>query len=344
MVASSTDVLRALRCRCTVDTLVVVSNLNRDTAWSALGNATAGAVDIESCRAMGISNDRLKWLLGSGRWQSPLPRVYVVFSGPLPILTMQYAALLYAGAGSTLSHESAGRYWRLCLEPPTIHLTLPYPRKVADQPGLVIHRSRTLTDDDVHPSFRPRRTLVERTVLDLLTDKKSADAALGLVADSFRHRLSSPDRLRAALQPRPKTRWRNVILDALPDLSAGAQSPLEVRDAKLRRQHGLPAGCRQASRLADGTEFLDVLIERWRLHVELDGRLGHDRAREAWRDMKRDNRSELQQLRHLRYGWADMVDRPCEVAIEQAVILRQQGWTGAYKRCPSCPPHLPPGL
>jgi hypothetical protein len=96
--------------------------------------------------------------------------------------------------------------------------------------------------------------------------------------------------------------------------------------------------------LADGTEYLDVLIAEWRLHIELDGRLGHDRAREIWRDIKRDNRSEMARLRHLRYGWADMVDRGCEAAIEQAVVLRQQGWPGAFKRCPQCPNALPAEL
>lgn len=181
-------------------------------------------------------------------------------------------------------------------------------------------------------------------MLDLLADKLTADAALGLIADSFRDRLSTPEALYAALIARPKTRWRRVVLDALPDLRDGAQSPLEVRDARLRRRHGLPSGQRQTGRMADGTEHLDVVIEEQRLHIELDGRLGHDRAREQWRDMRRDNRSEVAGLRHLRYGWADMVDRPCEVAIEQARILRQQGWTGAFKRCSTCPSPLPPGL
>lgn len=96
-------------------------------------------------------------------------------------------------------------------------------------------------------------------------------------------------------------------------------------------------GVRQSKRLANGVEYLDVLIEDFRLHVELDGRLGHDRARETWRDMRRDNQSERLRLRHLRYGWADMIDRPCEVAVEQAVILRQQGWRGTFTRCRSCP-------
>jgi hypothetical protein len=79
------------------------------------------------------------------------------------------------------------------------------------------------------------------------------------------------------------------------------------------------------------------LVEEYRLHVELDGRLGHDRAAEVWRDYRRDNRSEVLRLRHLRYGWADMIDRECQVAAEQAEILRQQGWTGRFRPCPKCP-------
>jgi hypothetical protein len=103
-------------------------------------------------------------------------------------------------------------------------------------------------------------------------------------------------------------------------------------------------GRRQAKRVAGGAEFLDVLIEEFGVHVELDGRLGHNRATEKWRDMRRDNRSELARLRHLRYGWGDVVDRPCDVAIKQAEVLRQQGWTGTFKRCAVCPRELPHGL
>jgi hypothetical protein len=232
----------------------------------------------------------------------------------------------------------------LCPEPATVHLTVPYHRQVDEQPRLTIHRSRTLSDVDIHPVFRPTRTRIERTVLDLLADRTTANAALGLVADSIRGGLSSPDALRAALALRPMTRWRRVVLDALPDLRAGAQSVLEVREATLRRRHGLPAGERQVRRLTGGAEYLDVLVAEFGLHVEVDGRLGHDRAREVWRDMQRDNRSEMRGLRHLRYGWADIVDRPCEVAIEQGQVLRQQGWTGRFIRCPRCPHGLPTAL
>ena len=315
-----------------------MAHRSRALSQGSLGDATAGAVHLEECHAVGLSDRQLHWLVASGRWQSPYRRVYVVFSGPIPLLTMQYAALLYAGAGAGLSHESSGRCWRLCLEPPDIHLTVPYLRVVDEQPGLIVHRSRTLVPEDIHPAFSPPRTRVERTVLDLLAGRTTADAALGLVADSLRAPQCTPDSLRAALQLRPRTRWRKVVLEALPDLRAGAQSPLELHDAGLRRSHGLPAGSRQARRLADGTEYLDVLIEEWNQHIELDGRLGHDRARELWRDMKRDNRSEVANLRHLRYGWADLIDRPCDVAREQALVLRQQGWTGRLRPCPACRP------
>jgi hypothetical protein len=308
-----------------------------------LGTATAGAVSVAECHAAGLNDRQLHWLVESGRWQTPFPRVYIGFSGPIPALTLQNAALLYAGAGSTMSYESAGHCWRLCRNPGLIHLTVSYTRQVDEQPGLVIHRSRTLSEADVHPVFTPRRTRIERTVLDLLASCETAGAALSLVADACRDRMSSPDALRSALVHRPKTRWRKVVLEALPDIRAGAQSALEVRDAQLRRRHGLPPGRRQLKRLAGGAEFLDVLIEEFGLHVELDGRLGHDRAREIWRDMRRDNRSELQRLRHLRYGWGDMIDRSCDVAIQQGVVLRQQGWAGTFRRCPDCPP-LPPGL
>lgn len=315
-------------------------NPKRDPRLLGIGIQAAGAVHIHSCREAGLDDERVRWLVESGRWRALWPRVYVTFSGPIPLLTLQHAAVLYAGKGSALSHQSAAALWNLRPAPPQIHVTVPYDRQVDAQVGLVLHRSRTLSKSDIHPAAAPRRTRVERTVLDLLGDCRSADAALALVADSVRRRLTAPDRLRSALIERPRTRWRKLVLEALPDVAAGAQSPLELRDAAMRRRHGLPRGRRQVRRVADGAEYLDIVIAEFGLHVELDGRLGHDRAREVWRDMRRDNRSEVSGLRHLRYGWADLVDRPCEVAREQARVLSQQGWPGPFRVCPSCPAGL----
>jgi hypothetical protein len=310
----------------------------RDVDLVTLAAATSGAVLAADLLTAGVNRRRLRYLLDAGVWQSPFPRVVVLFSGPLMATTAQHAALLYAGAGATLSHETAGSLWRLCRPSAFVHVTVPYSRSVRAQAGLVVHRSRSLVGEDVHPALSPRRTRIERTVIDLLAHRPTADAALSLVADALRDRATTPDRLRDAMYRSTKAPWRDVVLSALPDLSDGAQSVLEIKDATMRRRHGLPSGVRQFGRRANGVEYLDVVIEEFRVHIELDGRLGHDRANEIWRDMRRDNRSEVEGLRHLRYGWGDMVHRPCEVAREQAGVLHQQGWTGRFVRCRNCPP------
>jgi hypothetical protein len=306
-------------------------------AGPMLGDDTAGAVSLAMARTDGLTDRHVYWLVKSGRWQHLLPRVFATYSGPVRPVTWQYAALLFAGHGAALSHWSAGAAWRLCSAPREVHVTVPHARKIHHQPGVVIHRSRLVTESEVHPVLNPRRTRIERTVMDLLGQQVTADRALAVVADAVRGGSTTAQRLRETLEAKPRTRWRKIVLDALPDVQAGALSVLELRDASIRRTHNLPTGRRQARRQGDGAEYLDVLIEEFRLHVELDGRLGHDGAMDVWRDMHRDNRSERAGLRHLRYGWADLVGRPCEVAAEQAEILRQQGWTGVFRRCPRCP-------
>lgn len=318
----------------------VVLNPERDAGLLTLGADTAGAVHLDQCRAAGMSDRKVHQLVNSGRWQSPFPRVFVTFSGPIPPVTLHHAALMYAGDGAALSHETAGWLWRLCKRPLDIHLTIPYGRRVNRQPGLAIHRSRSLSEADVHPALSPRRNRIERTVIDLLAHARNGEAALSLVSDSIRGRRTTPARLREALDGQPHTRWRGEVIMALPDISAGAHSLLEIKDTQMRRSHGLPTGQRQFTRDGNGAEHLDVLIEEYRLHVELDGRLGHDRAVETWRDHRRDNRSVVGRLLPLRYGWADMIDRGCEVAAEQAEVLRRQGWPGELRRCKRCPPEV----
>ena len=309
--------------------------------------ARTGLPDVlqyDECQAAGISRRQLQRLLKTRRWQSPFPRVYVTFSGPVPRRTMLEAALAYAGPAAALSHETAAALHGFGPWPAVITVSVPYERCVRRQPGLRIHRSRTLSATVVHPTLVPRRTRAERTVLDCLDRQGSALDALALVANAVQKGRTTAVRLRAALLASPKTRWRRMVLDALPDVGAGAHSVLELHDARIRRRHGLPAGRRQVRRFRDGTEQLDLYLEKYGVHVEFDGRLGHDEARDRWRDMDRDNASELARLRHLRYGWADVFGRPCAVAIQQAVVLRQQGWAGRFRRCRECPRKLPPGL
>jgi hypothetical protein len=102
-----------------------VINPRRHPTLTTLGEDTAGAISLRQCRDAGLSDAQLRWLAESGRWQSPFPRVYITFSGPLPRLTLEQAALSYAGDGAALSHETAGAYSRLCREASSVHVSVP---------------------------------------------------------------------------------------------------------------------------------------------------------------------------------------------------------------------------
>jgi hypothetical protein len=78
-----------------------------------------------------------------------------------------------------------------------------------------------------------------------------------------------------------------------------------------------------------------VGYDGYTLLVELDGRLGHEGAG-RFRDLRRDNDFALRSLITLRYGWWDVVERPCEVAWQVATVLRSRGWEGVPTRCHRC--------
>lgn len=118
-------------------------------------------------------------------------------------------------------------------------------------------------------------------------------------------------------------------------LDGGVESPLELRFLRdVERRHGLPRGQRQQS-LVERTR-VDVHYDEYRLIAELDGQLGHrgrGEVRDAWRDAAHLVRGEST----LRFGWWDVVQRPCTVAWLLGEVMAQRGWRGALRRCPACP-------
>jgi len=70
--------------------------------------------------------------------------------------------------------------------------------------------------------------------------------------------------------------------------------------------------------------------------VELDG-LAYHLIEDRWYDIHRDNYLARSDIIVLRYSWADITTRPCQVAMEIAAVLRQRGWTGTIRSCgPAC--------
>jgi very-short-patch-repair endonuclease len=277
--------------------------------------------------------------LRSNRWRPLYRGVYATFTGEPPREAALWAAALRAGPQAVLSHETAAELDGLTsARSAVIHVTVPVNRHVDPIPGLRVHRSLRLAQAR-HPARMPPRTRIEETVLDLTQAARTLDVAFGWLCQACGSRLTTPDRLVAAVQLRPKLRWRDSLRDALSEISDGAHSLLEIRYVRdVERPHGLPRARRQARvTRGRGRIYLDNLLEQYRICVELDGQAAHPVA-ERWRDIQRDNASAADGILTLRYGWADVTRRPCRTAEQVATALRLRGWTGVPTPCgPGCP-------
>jgi very-short-patch-repair endonuclease len=252
-----------------------------------------------------------------------------------------WAAVLHAGSGAVLSHETAAEIHGLIDEPvKPIHVSVPAgqnPGRPAEIRGLIIHRSRCLVPD-WQPPWKLPRTTVPDTVLDLIAAARTADDAYGWISAAVGRRLTTPESLSKALALRKRIRERAWIAGALDDAADGVHSPLERRYVNgVERAHGLPTARRQAKRRhGSGNRYLDNLYEEFGLCVELDGTAAHP-EQGRWRDTHRDNVNLVQGIETLRYGWTEVTVHRCRTAAEVAAVLRRLCWRGRPHPCgPDC--------
>jgi hypothetical protein len=286
----------------------------------------------------GLTRDTLRSQVDQGNWQRLYRGVYATFSGPPTRSAQLWAAVLAAGPGAMLSHESAAETRRLTDKPAhTIHVTIPWGRRIAPIPGLTLHLS-SRTEQALDTVWLPPQTRIEETVLDLASVSARLDDAVAWVTRALGRRLTTQENLRQALGLRKCIRWHRELDELLSADSAGLHSILEYRyDHDVERPHGLPAGERQARFSQDGrTGYRDRLYEAHRVAVELDGRATHP-VEDRWLDIRRDNAAAADGIVTLRYGWLDVTRHPCLVAAEVALALAKRGYAGARPCSPKCP-------
>lgn len=305
----------------------------------AVSAAQAGVVTRAQALRSGLTHDAVRARLRSGRWRRLSAGVHVTFTGDVARPTRRWAAVLGAGDGAVLSHQSAAEEVKLTDQVTgAIHVTIPAHRRLTPPPGVVVHRSAHLAERR-HPTRLPPQTRVEHTVLDLATGSDNQDEAMAWIAAACSGRLTTPDRIARALCRRERVARRNEITALLDDAAAGCRSVLEWRYLRdVERAHGLPTAVRQFARLRrGGTLYDDVCYPGAGVRVELDGRAAHP-TQARWRDFRRDNAAVAAGDVVLRYGSADVWERPCEVAAQVAAVLGRRGWSGGGHTCCSCTP------
>jgi very-short-patch-repair endonuclease len=301
-----------------------------------------GVVSRSQAIRAGLTVDMIKFRVRSGRWQQIHPGVYATFSGALGRGPQLWAAVLSAGPGAVLSHETAAELHRLADRPAdTIHVTVPRQRHLRSVSGAVIHRSGRAVES-VQGHANPPRTKIEETVLDLTQTAKTFDDVCGWVTRAFARDLTDEARLREAMSARTKLRWRADLHELIVAADGGDHSVLEFRYHRdVERAHGLPEPDRQVPFTGPGGRRgrRDRVYEKYAVVVELDGRLAHP-AENQWRDKTRDNAAAVDGQQTLRYGWAQVKWEACATAVEVAKVLRRHGWDGRPRPCsPGCPAH-----
>lgn len=105
---------------------------------------------------------------------------------------------------------------------------------------------------------------------------------------AVQQRLTTPELVLRETASRARVTHRQLMLDLLTDVAAGAESALEVSYLRdVERAHGLPRGRRQLQRLGLPCHC-DVGYDEFQTLVELDGRDGHVGSG-RFRDMLRGN-------------------------------------------------------
>jgi hypothetical protein len=303
----------------------------------------AGIIARRQAIRAGMSSRAIEWKLQARQWQQVHWGVYATFTGPVPRRARLWAAVLYAGQGAVLSHESAGELQGLVDRPAdVIHVTVPTRRRVAPAPGLVIHRSDAPERREEHPPGEPPMTLVADTVIDLAAACASVDDLYGWVARAFGRKevgVNLVDLL-VAVRLRKKLRWRAEITEAIVAAAGGAHSVLELLwDKNVEQPHGLPISTKQVPfRKENGkVGYRDREYVPWGVIVELDGRKSHP-GEQRGQDSARDRQASVARKETMRYGWREAKHEACKSATEVIWVLWRRGWRGHPRPCSAaCP-------
>ena len=305
---------------------ILVMGSTQGTSGRPLGPGHPGRTVARTTPAtLALERAAVRWQVGSGRWQRPCRGVVVAHSGPLTDEEQLWAALLAAGRDAVLGGLTAAVLDGLTgFEAPAIQLVIPAARRVRTVlPGVVVHRSRVLGTEDVHPVRLPPRTRLARSLLDAAAWCGSDNRARALLAAGVQQRLVRADQLVDVLQRFPRLRRHALIATTLTDIVGGAQALSELDFIRLTRRYGLPAPDRQVMRRdQDGRRrWLDAYWDEARLVAEVDG-LWHMDATAWWDDMYRGNDLTISGLRVMRFPAFAVRDQPDVVAAQIRAALR----------------------
>lgn len=126
----------------------------RSLRWRSQLQSQSGVISRQQASDAGFTGKAIHWRLRSGTWRRLHRSAYAAFTGDSSREGRLWAAVLRAGPGAVLSHETAAEIHGLADKASSrIHISVPAERRPGQRrkiPGVVIHRSRCLA-----PQWQP---------------------------------------------------------------------------------------------------------------------------------------------------------------------------------------------
>ena len=281
-----------------------------EAALSRIAKRQAGAFSRAQYLAVGVTIGAARGHLVRREWlRTGATGVYLMASHPWGWRQQYHAALLSNAAGVLASVSAARTY---CLPDVPAH-----PRPVVVVPPDV-RRAGALADVRRSSLIRPRSVEGFRVnALPYVMRELAAEvpAALGplyqsaVLAGQVRFDQVADVAVKASAG---RMRGARVLREMLDEVGPTRQPPRSVLERHLDRMldhPSLPPAIREATApWAPGREFVDALIDEWRMIVEADGRHWHARLAALDNDRRRDHEALRRGIVTVRFGYVDLRD------------------------------------
>ncbi|MBA0127721.1 hypothetical protein H0B56_19425 [Haloechinothrix sp. YIM 98757] len=274
-----------------------------------------------------MSRGEVRARLRSGRWQRPHRGVLVTHNGPLSPEQETWVCLLAAPPGSALAGPTAAAIDGLRgFASAATWIAIPAAQRKLQRDGVLAIRTRHLGPEDVHPRRTPRRTRIERSVLDMGSRAAVPSAARAPVLAAVQQRVTTPHRLLGALTRLGHRVHHAVLLETIHDAGGGVHSLPEREFDRITRRRGLPPPTRQrAVRRPGGHYYLDSDWEEFDLSVEIHG-LPHLEVCNWNSDLDRHNELTIDGRRLLQFTSYAVRHQAARVGEQVERGLRRGGW------------------
>lgn len=284
---------------------------NLDRAIARLARAQHGVFSRDDAVRLGATKAAISARIRSGRWERLARGVFVLAGADRGFLTRAMAASLLTPGGSVSGSSGAALHRLSGFAPCRVELTVRPPASTRNP--LATIRRRTLPYRSTRVQRIPVGT-IDQIIADLCAMPVGVSKIVAATDDALLERRVHISRLEDQLvvfstaRAPGAARLRSIVTER----SAGEpvpQSELERLACKLVSQPGVPSVLRQFKvpwRVDGHSAYVDFLIKRWGVIIEVDGRRWHTRVADFERDRKRDRAAMARGLVVVRFTWSDL--------------------------------------